>query len=188
MKTLAMPVLALALAGCTAIRYESLAVDSAAPEGAESLKRCPPKLDDGTECTARIHADQWATPTGIHVLAGQAYCITVLPNQVWFDADRRNTPPDGEKGSWIMNVVPKRHPKAGYFSLMVDVDTGSSTKRADTAEPVAKLPDGRYTTAGAGSLVLYPNDAIGPVDDPAYYYKNNAGYIWVRIKHCGAKQ
>lgn len=171
----------LTLVGCVATSYKSVTVDSALPANAETLSRCPLSLEEGQSCMARVQADQWTSPTGIQVKgAGEIYRITVLPNQVWFDADRRNTPPHGEKGSWIMNLSKKRH-DAGFFSLMVDVQPEAASV-GETAKPVTEFSDFEYTTTGKGKLVLYPNDAIGPPNDPQYYYRNNSGYIWVTIE------
>jgi hypothetical protein len=172
----------LMLAGCTAIAYKTVPVDSALPPDAEKLTKCPSTLNPGTSCTARVQADQWISPTGIQAEERESYCIAVLPNQVWFDASRRNSPPYGEKGSWVMNHLAKKRHEAGYFSLMVDIQ--SKAAQGDTAKPVADLPRGRYTAQGAGELVLYPNDAISPSYDPAYYYRNNSGYIWVTVMRC----
>ena len=170
-------------AGCTAINYKSLPVDSASPTNA---KKCPAKLlaNDG-ECDARIYADQWATPTGIQVSeANEVYCITVPSNQVWFDAERRNTPPSGEEGSWIMKRFEKRHPESGYFSLMVAVQPDPLALKTNGAEAVAGLTNSRYKAMFTGALVLYPNDAIGPSGNDDYFYKNNSGYVWVSISRC----
>ena len=173
----------LTLAGCAAIDYKTVHVDSASPPADEKLSKCPAMLAPGASCTARVQADQWSSPTGIRVKEkGESYCIAVLPNQVWFDASRRNTPPYGEKGNWLMNLTKKRH-EAGFFSLMVDVQSKASV--GETAKPVTdELPGARYTAQGAGELVLYPNDAIGPPNEPEYYYKNNSGYVWVTITRC----
>ena len=173
-------------AGCTAINYKSLPVDSASPTGAEKYtKKCPAKLANKEECVARINADQWATPTGIQVSeANEAYCIELLPNQVWFDAERRNTPPLGEEGSWIMKRFEKRHPESGYFSLMVAVQPDPLAFKTNGAEAVAGLTKSRYTAIFTGALVLYPNDAIGPSGNDDYFYKNNSGYVWVKINRC----
>lgn len=183
MKKLVRLIGVLTLAGCAAIDYETVPVDSASPLSAETQGRCPATLAPGARCTARVQADQWSSPTGIQVKAkGESYCIAVLPNQVWFDASRRNIPPYGEKGSWLMNLAKKRH-EAGFFSLMVDVQSHATV--GETAKPVTEeLPGARYTAQGAGELVLYPNDAVGPSYDPEYFYRNNSGYIWVNITRC----
>lgn len=176
----------LSLVGCTAIDYDTVPVDSAPPPNADQLRKCPATLDPGKSCTARVLADQWVSPTGVRSKApGESYCFSVLPNQVWYDASRRNTPPYGEKGSTIMNLVRKRHDETGFFSLMVDVQSQSGTE--ETARPIAQMPDERYTTKGPGALVMYPNDAVSPVNDRDYYYKNNSGYIWVTITRCVPK-
>lgn len=173
----------LSLAGCAAIDYNTVPVESASPPNAEQMSKCPAILAPGKSCTARVLANQWASPIGVQSMdQDESYCFAVLPNQVWYDASRRNTPPYGEKGSWIMNLVKKRHEATGFFSLMVDVQSQSAT--GETARPIADLRDGPYTTKGPGPLVLYPNDAIGTPNDREYYYKNNSGYIWVTITRC----
>ncbi|WP_428506787.1 hypothetical protein [Roseateles sp.] len=164
--------------------YTTATVDSAPPANAAQLSKCPAELKNGMSCTARVQADQWVSPTGIGTkVIGEIYCVAVWPNQVWFDASRRNSPPDGEKGSWLMNLAKKRHEGAGFFSLMIDVQSAAST--GETAKEVGELSGGAFAAPGPGELVLYPNDAIGPVKEPAWYYKNNSGYVWVTIKRCG---
>jgi hypothetical protein len=189
MKSFISLVAALALAGCTAIEYKSVAVDSPSPIDEKGLVKCPKELRHDKICTARILADQLATPTGIQVAEkGETFCIEVLPHQVWFDADRRNTPPHGDEGNWIMKIGTKRHPEAGYFSLMVDVQAKPPAIQSKSAKQVGDSPGWTYTADSVGALVLYPNDAIGSTGEPEYYYKNNSGYIWVTIKRCAAKR
>jgi hypothetical protein len=101
-----------ALAGCAAIRYEPIPYDSAKPD--EAIPGCLKEagLREGHECLALVRAAQWWSDTGVKVEAGQVLRITVPPGQVWFDADRVNHPPFGEKGSGLMNFYArfKRHP------------------------------------------------------------------------------
>lgn len=178
--------LAVALAGCAAIAYEPVKVDSATPIDAARLGRCPSKLEPGKVCIAQIHANQWVSPTGVRICEpGERYRVTVPPDQVWFDEARRNTPPYGEEGSWIMKLPAKRH-NAPFFSLMVDaVPTDLGKRVTDTAVVVTDAKRFLFTAKSVGDLVLYPNDAKGPASDPAHWYQNNAGYIWVIIEREG---
>lgn len=186
MKLLWAITLVLALTGCGTPRYSEVPVDSSSSH-VDASKRCPEALLLGQNCWARVEANKWVSLTGISVKeAGEIYCISVPPNQVWFDAGRRNTPPDGEKGSWIMNLATKRHPEVGFFALMVAVKSTDNTT-GQTARLVKEPLNFQYVAKELGELVFYPNDAANPVGDPAYYYKNNYGYIWVTITRCAAK-
>lgn len=175
-------VLVIPLAGCVAIEYEPVTTDSPAPANAASIGPCPKKLEPGESCIAQIHANEWMSPTGIEVgRQGETYLVTVAPEQVWFDKGRRNTAPDGEKGSWIMRLPERRH-DAPFFSLMIAVDPCGKNEGKNDAKVVDKQNGFQFVSDAIGKLVLYPNDAKGPVSDPAYWYKNNSGYIWVTIQ------
>lgn len=177
---LAAVLLALTLAGCQSISYEPVKLDSSAPI---DLKPCARTLSVDQSCTALVQAERWISPTGIHAEAGETYCVSVPPNQVWFDAGRRNTPPHGEEGNWLMNLALKRHKDYGFFNLIVNtksLDTGRPGKEQDVSKGAP------YKVTMVGELVLYPNDALGPDNDPAFYYKNNAGQVWVTISQCPA--
>ena len=175
----------LLLAGCVGVSYEGMPVDSATPEHAYR-GRCQGILAAHAACSARIPANRWSTPTGLRVArAGERYCVTVHPNQVWFDATRRRVPPWGERGSDLMRLASLRHPEAGYFALMIDVPTVQGFDASPTARAV-ETPEGAiYVAPAAGDLVLYPNDALGPKGAPDWYYtSNNHGFIWVLIRRC----
>lgn len=181
---------ALCLAGCVGVSYDEMHVDSAAPEPALRT-RCQGQLAEGATCTARVEAKLWSTSTGIHVAgAGERYCVSVLPNQVWFDSNRRRIPPLGETGNVWMRMAELRHPEAGYFALMVDVPSVQGFEVSHTARAVTPPSASEcfvYDTHSAGQLVLYPNDALGPARAPDWYYtSNNHGFIWVRIRRCEA--
>lgn len=173
------------LLGCVGVSYKEIPIDSAPPNHAYR-DRCQGSLAKGQTCLARIPANQWSTATGLRVGGpGERYCLSVPPNQVWFDATRRRTPPWGEQGSFIMRLAPLRHPNAGYFALMVDVPTVPGFAVSPTARAVETPEGARYLTPAAGSLVLYPNDALGPTNAPDWYYtSNNHGFIWVSIRRC----
>ena len=184
MKNYAPYLLMLSLSGCASISYEPVKLDSASPVDAANVHACPVTLDVNKVCIAKVQADRWTSPTGIEVKeAGEAYCLKVLPDQVWFDANRRHTPPYGEVGSWVMRLSERRHLDP-FFSLMIDVEPEGALHNGKTAKVVPDLNRFRFPSAHGGKLVLYPNDAKGPANDPAYWYKNNHGYIWVIIERC----
>lgn len=128
-----------------------------------------------------VQASLWTSPTGIKVKRGKNYCIQVPPNQLWFDKTRRNTPPFGETGNWLMQLSIKRDRNSGFFSLIVntrnDNDGALSKGQAVEGKPL-------YRPDGEGELVFYPNDAEGSISDPAYFYGNNSGQIWVNVRLC----
>ena len=182
MKTLA-ALAALCLAGCTAIDFQTVVVDSASPVGGADQLACPPTLADAQSCVTRVDARRWTSPTGVLMAADQAYCLTVLPDQVWFDADRRHTPPQGEQGSWLMRLPTRRH-DAPFFSLVANLVDRQGAVLAGAAQVVDAAQNFRFQATAQGELVLYPNDALGPDVAPDFWYRNNAGAIWVRIAHC----
>jgi hypothetical protein len=174
----------LCLAGCTAVDFQAVVVDSASPVGAAEQLACPGALTTQLGCVARVEARQWTSPTGIQMTPGQTVCLTVLPDQVWFDADRRHTPPHGEQGTWLMRVPPRRH-DAPFFSLIADLVDAQGTVVTGAAQVMGTGDNFRFKANSAGQLVLYPNDALGPGFAPDLWYRNNAGAIWVRIASCG---
>lgn len=189
MSKIALSLMAISLAGCVAIKYEPVKVDSPAPVDAAEVGKCPPTLEVKKRCIARIQADQWTSWTGIKIAKeGERYWVTVLPDQVWFDKDRRNIPPFGEEGSGIMQLAERRHLKVPFFSLMVDVvpDDNEKLTVQNTAVVVAYPKKFPFTAKSLGKLVLYPNDVKGPVSAPAYWYENNSGHIWVTIERRAA--
>jgi len=183
--TAALLLLAAGLAGCASLAYTPVPVDSAAP--ADSGVPCAAGLQPGQRCTALVRAAQWQTPTGLQVGLGEseaeAYCVQVPPGQVWFDQDRRNTPPHGEQGSWLMQLGSglKRHHGIAWFSLVAAVQPAGAAKKPDHQD-ISRDPVVRPRQAGA--LVLYPNDAVGQPDDPTWFYRNNRGQIWVTLQRC----
>jgi len=187
MKRFLILLLAFSLTSCFSIKYEPVTVDSYPPVNAAKIGKCQAQLQTEKICLAQIYADRWKSFTGIKVGAGESYCVTVPPDQVWFDKDRRNTAPYGEKGSLLMNLAQKRHKGIPFFSLMINVDRGNDGGDMDgSAVEVTDSKDFRFTSKVAGTLVLYPNDAIGPDTDPAYWYRNNGGRIWITIQRCDA--
>lgn len=184
MKRIGLLLMAALLAGCVAIEYEPVTLDSPPPEIGEQTGRCPEELMANQQCVAQIRANAWMSRTRIHAKEGEHYCVTVPPDQVWFDKGRRNTPPLGEKGSWIMRLSKKREPHP-FFNLMIAVDP--IDKKSETkvkARAVDKPNDFRFIAESRGEIVLYPNDAIGSASYPERWYRNNSGYIWVTIKRC----
>jgi len=168
------------LAACASVSYEPVTLDSSAPLDMSSVKKCPETLNVKDDCTALIQANQWMTRTGIKVKKGEKYAVRVHASQVWFDLDRRNTPPYGEAGSWKMRLFKKRHADAGFFALIINAKAAGSDQLLGHGD-LGATPNLAYKTPDAGELVLYPNDALGPFDNPAYWYQNNSGQIWVTI-------
>ena len=188
MKQTFIAVLAVSLSGCFAIKYEAVPLDSYPPVNAAEVGRCPEQLKSDKTCVAQIYANRWASFTGIRVGSeGESYCVTVPHGQVWFDKDRRNTPPHGDEGSWLMKLAKRRYEVVPFFSLMIDVDRGGEDGDIqDTAVEVTDSNNFRFTSKAAGKLVLFPNDAMGSEGDPSYWYRNNSGHIWVTIQRCDA--
>lgn len=169
------------LVGCFSIRYKPVKLDSPPPLVAMTMGRCPGRLDVPTSCAVLVQAKEWTSHTGIHVEAGETYCIKVPSNQVWFDEKRRNIPPKGEPDDWPMNLAQKRHPDAGFFSLIVNTLTDVDRVLGD-GHSVEK--NDRYQTKSSGEIVFYANDAVGSLADPSYFYNNNSGQIWVLVQRC----
>src|SRR5688500_9128627 len=98
------------LSGCVSISYTPIYADSPPPAFDESplCKAAPGEqtltLLIGTSCVFPIRGDVQLTRTPVAVEPGETYRVTVPRNQVWYDADRRNTPPQGERGSALMNA------------------------------------------------------------------------------------
>jgi len=179
----ALLLLAAGLTGCASLAYTPVPVDSAAPS--DLAPPCATPLAPGQRCTALVRADQWASPSGLQVGPHEAYCVQVPPGQVWFDADRRNTPPHGEQGSWIMRLGSglKRHREIAWFSLVAAVQPEAAVPAVPTLhQDISRDPVLR--THDAGALVFYPNDAVGQPGDPTWFYKNNRGQIWVTVQRC----
>jgi hypothetical protein len=174
--------LVLLLTGCASISYEPVTLDSASPSELSELNLCP--IFKAGLCYARVRADQWTSRTGIQVGPDEKYCVDALANQVWFDGNRRNVPPDGERGSWVMRLFQKRNPSAGFFSLIVNVQFKDGSVDEKAGQMVRDLKGHQYIPMRAGELVLYPNDAKAPANDSYYWYKNNSGWIWVTVKRC----
>lgn len=169
------------LFGCASISYEPVKLDSS-PLALTMIEECSEqKLSDSKGCVVLVQASLWASSTGINVKSDKNYCIQVPRNQLWFDATRRNTPPFGETGNWLMQQATMRHPENGFFSLIVntrnETDDALSKGQAVEVEPL-------YRPDREGELVFYPNDAEGSVFDPAFFYRNNSGQIWVNVRQC----
>lgn len=176
-------VLTLALAGCFRMGYSSLVQDSARPPG--STPACGKSLKLKESCLALVRASEWYSPTGLSVSPGESYRISVPAGQVWFDKDRRNLPPYGEKGSWLMNLFSKRDHDSGWFALMAAIvpenqPLSTGTEPVNPGHDVERDQD--IAVKFAGRLVMYPNDAVWRTGNKDAFYKNNVGQIWVRIE------
>lgn len=114
----------IAVSGCSSIMYTPVTVDSPIPEVVrqERIPVCSEALSEGLSCLALVRAENWFSDTGVRVGPGQSYCFQVPPGQAWFDAGRRNSPPQGEHGSTAMNwlAFAKRH-EVPWFTLMAGV-------------------------------------------------------------------
>lgn len=182
----------LPLGGCAAVNYEPVTLDTPPPQVSGTPvnmgPHCTAELRAGAACMALVRAQDWYSDTGVRVKEGQAYCIRVPPGQVWFDAQRRNSPPDGEPGSLLMNVFKwlKRHDQP-WFTLMADVAQEGAAKDiaswpALQSHSVAQHR--KLDVKASGALVLYPNDARNLFSsDDQYFYRNNRGQIWVQLAH-----
>ena len=164
--------------GCASIKYEPVRLDA-------SIATNPCEAQAATtsdNCSiVLVKASRWETLTGIQVASGEHICVQVPDGQFWFDKDRRNVPPKGEPGNWLMNRFKKREPDADFFSLIVNTKQ-ESNGQLSIGHPVEKTP--LYISKHSGELVFYPNDAVGGATDPAFFYKNNAGQIWVVVRRC----
>lgn len=186
-------VIAATLTGCAAVRYEPTSYDSPRPveAGVPGCLSAGALAAPGDECLALVRADQWWSDTGVSVKKRAAYRLTVPPHQVWFDKGIVNKPPHGDPGNRLMNLFAryKRHEEGLWFSLIAavvehgsgldrreyqSVDIGAASKKeCDSVIFVAKED---------GALSLYPNDAKGPASHPTFFYENNSGQIWVRVR------
>ena len=192
-------VFAATLSGCAAVRYEPTSYDSPKPIGA-GVPGCLSKdalAAPGDECLALVRADQWWSDTGVTVKKRAAYRLTVPPHQVWFDKGIVNKPPYGDPGSRLMNLFEsyKRHEGGLWFSLIAAVvEPGSGLDRreyqsVDIGAASKKECDSVIFVAQEdGALSLYPNDAKGPASHPTFFYENNSGQIWVRVRWLTAKE
>jgi len=203
-------VLAINIGGCVSVRYHVVKTDSPRPQ--TDVIACSGSLDKkGQRCLARVQADQLFTSTNLDVKAGQNYKVVVPPDQVWYDADRRNVPPKGDAGSCLMKLGNslKRHVDADWFTLVATV-TDPCVKHSLGEWHYLSAEDNTMHVQHDGVLVMYPNDAIPLrfrdidssqtashvlnseqdgvldmhlVDDhPDRYYQNNSGQIWVFIE------
>lgn len=186
------------LTGCAAVRYEPTSYDSPKPV-LKDVPGCLPagSLAPGGECLALVRADQWWSDTGVSVKKGVTYRLTVPPHQVWFDKGIVNKPPHGDPGNRLMNLFAryKRHEGGLWFSLIAAVvEPGSGLDRreyqsVDIGAASHKDCDSVIFVAQEdGALSLYPNDARGPATHPAFFYENNSGQIWVRVRRLRAEE
>lgn len=196
-------VVAATLTGCAAVRYEPTSYDSPKPVGAgvPGCLSAGALAAPGDECLALVRADQWWSDTGVTVKKQAAYRLTVPPHQVWFDKGRVNVPPNGECGNGIMTLFEhyKRQEGGLWFSLIAAVvEPGSGLDRREyqrvdigaASKKECKECDSVviFVAQEDGALSLYPNDAKGPASHPTFFYENNSGQIWVRVRWLTAKE
>lgn len=195
-------VVAAALAGCAAVRHEPISHDSPKPvlPGMPGCLSTGALAAPGDECLALVRADQWWSDTGVSVKKGAAYRLTVPPHQVWFDKGIVNQPPRGDPGSRLMNLFAryKRNEEGLWFSLIAAVvEPGSGLDRQEhQSVDIGAAIKKEYAACGSviflvkenGALSLYPNDAKGPASHPAFFYENNSGQIWVRVRWLTAQE
>lgn len=195
-------VVAATLTGCAAVRYEPTSYDSPKPVAA-GVPGCLSKdalAAPGDECLALVRADQWWSDTGVTVKKQAAYRLTVPPHQVWFDKGIVNKPPYGDPGSRLMNLFEryKRHEGGLWFSLIAAVvEPGSGLDRreyqrvdigAANKKKCEECDSVIFVAQEDGALSLYPNDAKGPASHPTFFYENNSGQIWVRVRWLTTKE
>ncbi|MEJ8835401.1 hypothetical protein [Ramlibacter sp. AN1133] len=131
---------------------------------------CSGFLDEGRRCQVLVHADRMATSTSLVVVKGQRYQVQVAPGQKWCDAQRCSTPPHGDAGSAVMNLLRRfRRDDADWFTLMAAVVRDKEGRqRIGHGQPVETEPV--VEVQHTGLLALYPNDVPG-------FYWNNRGDI-----------
>ena len=215
MKTLVLLTTVLAvLTGCASTRYSPIEADSPAPldgslslckaaanplaEGTATLTGAEPStLAKGASCIFPVRADQKFTVTPLVINRDDTYRITVPRNQVWYDGSRRNVPPRGDPGSWLMNRFKhwKRHTCSEWFALIAANvrPVKSSTSQHEFPQYEHHEPqeykdvsdkEPEFKVTRPGWLAFYPNDAIMPLPGD-FFYSNNSGQVWVQIERCG---
>lgn len=181
---------ALALTGCVAARYHTIAYDTPKPAEVSGLPGCrshglevSPQVN--APCLTLVHARNWQTRTDVAVDAGEVWCIDVPPGQRWFDKSRISSPRHGEPGNRTMNLLAgsKRIPSAPWFTLVVAVltDAGQEVDRQAVTNPANACAGQEFRPSQKGMLVFYPNDGDAPSVDHAFFYGNNGGQIWVKL-------
>lgn len=166
------------IAGCASVIYKQVKTDSPRPQ--TNIPACNGSLEVSQRCLARVQADQLYTSTGLNVKTRQTYKVEVPPEQVWYDAERRNVPPKGEPGSFMMNLFKnlKRHRNADWFTLMSAVTNPCTPCMKHSMGDIHDLSTTSVIQVQQdGVLVMYPNDAL-----PRRFYDNNSGQIWVFIE------
>lgn len=126
----------------------------------------PRRLDVGETVRIQISARQQENYTGVLVQPGDVHTVTACPGQTWYDGGRPSHPPDGDPGTWLMNLFArtKRAPKALWFALIAETEG----QRFDLSR------DQDVASDRSGVLILYANDTPG-------MYWNNTGEIEVVI-------
>lgn len=161
------------------------------------------ELKLGKSCYALVRAADWHSTTNLRVEPNWSIDVDVPPGQLWYDADRINTAPQGDEGSFLMRLFGglKRHDEP-YFALMATVVKCNPETPAQSGSPAAlalkpgfrkcrDAPGGKATRISqetqrlvvpvAGELAFYVNDAVFPWRWHNMFYWNNEGQIWVRV-------
>lgn len=184
------------IAGCSLAGPAPLRADSPFPGhlAADGVALCGTgpssggQLLPGQRCLALVRAERWHSDTGLDARAGERYRIDLPPGQFWFDAGRRNVPPRGEDGSWLMNRFAswKRQPGSKWFALVAaTIVPGADGPVEHDARDMSCQPGQPLEVRRDGRLVLYPNDASFPWGQRELFYGNNAGQVWVLLQSCG---
>lgn len=177
------------LAGCVSTNHSQAQSDSPPPPAGSPPVCVPaapavtPTLPQGDSCIYLVRADQQLTRTPLAINPGETYRITLPRNQVWYDASRRNVPPDGEPGSWMMNLAKhwKRVPESQWFALIAaNVSRNVNSIEQYESQDISKNHDLKFKQPG--QLAFFPNDAVVPILGD--FYTNNSGQVWVQIEHC----
>lgn len=179
-----LPVLAMILSSCVSISYKPINLDSPPLRSDALCKIDKPTLEKGESCMFLIRADQTLTRTSLKVEKDQTYRITVPKDQVWYDLSRRNEPPNGERGSWMMNLFKhwKRIPDSSWFALIAaNVRSDKTSTEPYECQDVSADADLKFEREG--QLAFFPNDVIMPVFGN-HFYSNNSGQVWVQIEYC----
>lgn len=177
-------------ASCVSIRYSPIHTDSPPPSShplcaeLELDSDAKRTLKEGKICVFLIRADQKLTHTTLAIDKGETYRISVPRNQVWYDSSRRNVPPHGEEGSWMMkpfNHWRQRHESQWFALIATNVSRNSGSNEQYESFDVSKTSELKFTHLGL--LAFYPNDAIVPILG-SFFYSNNSGQVWVQIERC----
>lgn len=181
--------LAMCQASCVSIKYTPIHSDSPAPPPGspqlctEMVSSVTQTLKEGEICIFPIRADQKLMRTPLLIHDKQTYRVTVPRNQVWYDSSRRNVAPQGDHGSWLMNLFKRwkqRHESLWFALIATNVSQDSGSNEQYESFDVSETSELKFTHLGL--LAFYPNDAIVPI--LGNFYSNNSGQVWVQIERC----